>query len=69
MKKKRVYKAEEQGKYSGGMRMVVMPPVVINESSSSENVASEGIGGSEGEVSGERAIERFGDFDNREDGG
>ena len=65
MKKRKIYKAEEQGKYSGGMRMVVMPPVVINESSSSENVSSEET---EGDIVGEEPIERFGDFDNREDG-
>ena len=65
MEKKRVYKAEEQGRYYGIVKIVVMPPVVVNKSSSSENVSCEGIDGS---VSGERVIARFGDFDNREDG-
>ena len=46
------------------IKIVVMEPTVENISSS-ENVSSEET---EGDIVGEEPIERFGDFDNREDG-
>lgn len=45
--------------------ITVMQPVVVNVNGVSENVASEGISRDPDDA---ENIEKFGDFDNREDG-
>jgi len=52
-----------------GAKLTVMQPVVIIEDGlPSGNVSSEEIDGSKEDITDEKPIEHFGDFDNREDG-